>query len=201
MQLKSLLKDEVNLYQNSELEVYAQFVGYIENGLPQVIQNKLKANPNLKWDVQKRRKGDDKYFFNRNDFRVLRDKDDNKLSDNMINALYDYSVFSDNLYWTLNKGIDKYIDTVLHGQTGKTADQIKELRTTLRDKLMPNMKEGYFPHFTRDLSEDLLDGLIEVVLFEDIFKVGLTGSVIIADTNNLITNLPIVGQENKLYRK
>ena len=78
----------------------------------------------------------------------------------MINALYDYSVFSDNLYWTLNKGIDKYIDTVLHGQTGKTADQKKELRTTLRDKLMPNMKEGYFPHFTRDLSEDFLDGLM-----------------------------------------
>ena len=37
--------------------------------------------------------------------------------------------------------------------------------------------------------------LISINIFEDIFKNGISGSIIFADTNNMIENLPIVGQE------
>lgn len=37
--------------------------------------------------------------------------------------------------------------------------------------------------------------VVEINIFESIFKTALTGSVIITDTNNLVDNMPIVGQE------
>ena len=37
--------------------------------------------------------------------------------------------------------------------------------------------------------------ILEINIYEDIFKGGLTGSIFIADTHSLITALPIVGHE------
>ena len=42
--------------------------------------------------------------------------------------------------------------------------------------------------------------LISINIFEDIFKNGISGSIIFADTNNMIENLPIVGQEIFAFR-
>ena len=45
---------------------------------------------------------------------------------------------------------------------------------------------------------DVLDlmsqvNLVSINIFEDMFKTGISGSIIFADTNNMITNLPING--------
>ena len=37
--------------------------------------------------------------------------------------------------------------------------------------------------------------IVEINIFEDIFKNAIVGSIIIADTKNIITQLPIMGQE------
>ena len=37
--------------------------------------------------------------------------------------------------------------------------------------------------------------IVEINIFEDIFKFSISGSIIIADTNDIITKLPIMGQE------
>ena len=42
---------------------------------------------------------------------------------------------------------------------------------------------------------DITNIIVEINLFEDIFKSTMTGSVIFADTNNLVDNMPIIGQE------
>ena len=42
---------------------------------------------------------------------------------------------------------------------------------------------------------DLTTTTIEINLFEDMNRTSMSGSVIIADTNNLILNTPILGQE------
>jgi len=42
---------------------------------------------------------------------------------------------------------------------------------------------------------DITNIIVEINLFEDIFKSTMTGSVIFVDTNNLVDNMPIVGQE------
>ena len=44
-----------------------------------------------------------------------------------------------------------------------------------------------------DLLTDVL--VIEINIFEDIFKNSIMGSIIIADTKNVITLLPMMGQE------
>lgn len=47
---------------------------------------------------------------------------------------------------------------------------------------------------------DLKDQFASVNIYEDIFKNALTGDISIVDTNNLLTNLPIVGQEKLKLR-
>tara|TARA_R100001594_G_scaffold32413_1_gene60240 strand:+ start:8172 stop:10895 length:2724 start_codon:yes stop_codon:yes gene_type:complete len=157
IKLKQLLKDEAVLFRDSELSVYAEFVGYIENALPKLIDEKLKANPDMKWTVKKKRA---KAFFSEADFAKIKDANGNVISNDMQKALSRYVEFTDQLYFNLRDGVDRYINTVMHGQTGKTADQIKNLRTRLEEKLMPDNKKGYYPHFTRDLSIDFMDGLM-----------------------------------------
>ena len=53
-----------------------------------------------------------------------------------------------------------------------------------------------------DISLNLLNdvNLISINIFEDIFKTGISGSIIFADTNNMIENLPIVGQETFTFK-
>ena len=176
--LNELMKDEANLFAESELQVYAQFVGYIEGALPKLIDSKLEASrkkrrdakklhPNdktkwpkvLKWDIASQRPKD-KPFLTDADYNKILDKDGNKISPYMSKALKQYVNLTDDLYWTLNRGVDKYIDTVMHGQTGRTAEQLTDMRANLKEKLMPENKKGYFPHFTRDLSIDFMDGLM-----------------------------------------
>jgi hypothetical protein len=45
------------------------------------------------------------------------------------------------------------------------------------------------------VSADLSKIIAEINIFEDIFSNALTGSIIITDTNNLVDNMPIIGQE------
>mgnify|MGYP006186270135 FL=1 len=45
------------------------------------------------------------------------------------------------------------------------------------------------------ISADLSKIIAEINIFEDIFSNALTGSIIITDTNNLVDNMPIIGQE------
>lgn len=47
---------------------------------------------------------------------------------------------------------------------------------------------------------DLKDQFASVNIYEDIFKNALTGDISLVDTNNLLTNLPIIGQEKLKLR-
>ena len=47
---------------------------------------------------------------------------------------------------------------------------------------------------------DVKDMFAGVNIFEDIFRASLTGDIALVDTNNLLTNLPIIGQEKLLLR-
>ena len=44
-----------------------------------------------------------------------------------------------------------------------------------------------------DILNDL--ALIEINIFEDIFRSSITGSILVGDTRNIISKLPIMGQE------
>ena len=42
--------------------------------------------------------------------------------------------------------------------------------------------------------------LVAVDIFENMFKTGITGSIVFADTNNFVENLPIIGQERLTFK-
>ena len=46
---------------------------------------------------------------------------------------------------------------------------------------------------TTDLLTDVV--IIEMNIFEDMFKSSITGSIIVTDTNDIVSKVPIVGQE------
>ena len=52
---------------------------------------------------------------------------------------------------------------------------------------------------------DLVNNYVQIDLFESIFTHTISGSLMIIDTNNLLLNSPIIGQEylklNKIYRR
>ena len=50
-------------------------------------------------------------------------------------------------------------------------------------------------HTVKSRTVDLLKEVLEIDIYEDILRSGLTGTVIIADTHSLITSLPITGEE------
>jgi len=45
------------------------------------------------------------------------------------------------------------------------------------------------------IAADISKVIVEINIFEDIFANALTGSIIITDTNNLVDNMPLIGQE------
>ena len=44
-----------------------------------------------------------------------------------------------------------------------------------------------------DLIKDVI--IVELNIFEDMFKSSISGSIIIVDSNNIISKIPVVGQE------
>ena len=84
-------------------------------------------------------------------------------SANMRNALVEYVELMHNAYNTLSRGVDAYIDAVESGMLAKGVTDIAELqnvRTKLKEKLLPDEKIGYFPHYRYDLNSLFLDGLM-----------------------------------------
>ena len=159
IKFRDLIRKEENLLANTEMGVYAELIGYIEgeNGLSKLINDKLKANPDMKWDIQSKRAD---YFLKEDDFSRLLDKDGKPISASMRKSLHEYTKLTEDLYWDLRNGVDSYIKTVMEGQSGKTQEQLTKMKTSLEEKLMPNLEKGFYPHFRRGLNIDFMDGLM-----------------------------------------
>ena len=53
---------------------------------------------------------------------------------------------------------------------------------------------------TRNIAIDLDDYFVEFNLYEEIFSPGMTGSVVVSDSRNLVSSMPIVGEEILLVK-
>ena len=84
-------------------------------------------------------------------------------SPNMQNALVDYIDMMHTLYSTLHHGVDAYVGAIEQGMLAKGEkdfSRIDNMKTKLLDKLLPDEKAGYYPHFRYDLNVEFLDGLM-----------------------------------------
>ena len=59
-----------------------------------------------------------------------------------------------------------------------------------------NLEEALLISPTGNVTDLLTDVVIvEMNIFEDMFKSSITGSIIVTDTNDIVSKIPIVGQE------
>ena len=80
----------------------------------------------------------------------------------MYKALTSYHELTENLYSTLRNAVNKRSDAIvmrlqLNGRKIE-ASEIAKIKDKINAKLMPNYEQGYFPHFTRDLNVNFMDG-------------------------------------------
>ena len=145
------------------LQVYEDLRHVIENDLGRIEQqvyNKMSEK-----DKQKVRNGEKTIELTHNDLSTARTKDGNQVSRHMFNALRGYKTLMDNLYGQLRHGVDAKIDGVLirmqNFKGEMNSSKLQNIREKLRGKLMPKYEgNGFFPHYTRDLSVDFMQGLM-----------------------------------------
>ena len=92
-----------------------------------------------------------------------------KISTPMYRALESYIKLTDGLYSTLRSGVDKRIDSIIKKllASGRelSAKELTNIKEKLQGKLMPSYEQGFFPHYSRDLNVNMMDGLMPI--FED----------------------------------
>ena len=84
-------------------------------------------------------------------------------SSNMQNALVRYIDMMHTGYNTLSRGVDAYINAMQEGKMAKgdrNLEKLNQIRIKMLDKLLPDEKVGYYPHFRYDLNSIFLDNLM-----------------------------------------
>lgn len=81
----------------------------------------------------------------------------------MSDALTQYIEMMHKGYHTLELGVQAYINAIKEGMAAKgitNIEKLKQVEIKLKEKLLPDEKIGYYPHFRYDLNVEFLDGLM-----------------------------------------
>lgn len=81
----------------------------------------------------------------------------------MGEALLQYVELMHTAYNTLSKGVEAYVGAVKEGMMAKgvtNLEKLNQVELKLKEKLLPDEKAGYYPHFRYDLNTEFLDGLM-----------------------------------------
>ena len=145
------------------LQVYEDLRHIVENDLGRIEKNVFKNMSES--DKQKVRDGKMNIKLTSLDLATARTKDGNQVSRHMFNALRGYKTLMDNLYGQLRNGVDAKIDGIITRMQANQGEidvaRLETIREKLRGKLMPKYEgNGFFPHYTRDLSVDFMQQLM-----------------------------------------
>tara|TARA_R100001594_G_scaffold19101_1_gene37233 strand:- start:346 stop:3159 length:2814 start_codon:yes stop_codon:yes gene_type:complete len=125
--------------------------------------------------------------------RYVKNKDGTDLNDNMSDAIITYSSLMDNLYVTLRNGINKRIDSIIDRMKfngdNRSAEQFKEIKKEMQGMYMPKYEQNYFPHYTRDLNVDFMDGLMKS--FDDMQSSANVLNLKSKDPSDIINNIKL----------
>jgi|ETNvirenome_6_85_1030632.scaffolds.fasta_scaffold07050_2 hypothetical protein len=158
------------LVRDTHLKVYDDLINILEStkegSLRDVLKNKyLKMS---KSDRGKVDRGEKTVKASKKDLRQVK-IDGEEISDQMYGALENYMELSDGLYKSLRQGVDKRIDSIIKKLVASgrdvSASEFKNIKERLKGKLMPKYEQGFFPHYSRDLNINMMDGLMPK--FED----------------------------------
>ena len=160
----SKIEREIDGYiSKTYLKVYDDLLYVVEKDLGRIEKEKFE---NLsESDKQKIREGELDIKLTWNDLSKAKTKDGSNISKNMFNALTAYKTLMDGLYKQLKNGVGARVESIITrmeiAQGGLGVNRLNEIKRKLEDKLMPKYEgPGFFPHYTRDMHVDFMDGLM-----------------------------------------
>jgi len=168
-------KEIDSLVSSTHLQVYDEMITLIE-GVGKEVNGKMvweSGLPKLAQDAYNKFNAKDKKLVDDglktinltdSDLAKLKMSDGSDITPKMYRAVESYSNLMEGLYKTLRNGVEKSIDSIVkkleYNGDKLSASDMKEIKDKLRGKLMPKHETGFFPHYTRDLNINLMDGLM-----------------------------------------
>jgi hypothetical protein len=171
-ELSRLLKEENEFYAKGEGKVFRETLETIEKDLPNLefeLQKKWwKNKTRLKKLMQKGKIDRKTYEIRKKEIlepiftKYGMDNPDSKLSSQpMRNAVTAYVDLMDDMHKVLTDAVNAHVKTIKAGMKGKyTNDKVDEIGKKILDKITPDKKTGYFPHYRRVLNVDFLNNLM-----------------------------------------
>lgn len=134
-----------------------------KSGLPKIEQDKFNSLPKKEQDAIER--GEKILKITESDLRKATLPDGAEISSNMFKSLISYKKLMDGLYSRLRNGVNARLDGIIsrmEQSEGLQFDKskVEDIKDRLRAKMMPSYRVGFFPHYTRDLHIDFMDGLM-----------------------------------------
>jgi hypothetical protein len=151
--LEALKASEDRFYQQEEGRIFEELRYHIEESIPKMY-NKLAK------DGVKNPKIDDyiKDFTYIDPVTGVEKPITNK---GMQQAVKEHMNVIDETFTTLNNGVNKFIESITIGLKNTTStDRIKAIEKKLKDRLSPNEIRGYYPHYSRDINDRFIQGLM-----------------------------------------
>jgi len=161
--MESIYKELNELVSTTYLEVYDDMLYMIENDVPRIEKARFDAMTAEKKEPYL--KGKSRIKLSKNDLINVKMKSGKDISDNMYKALTSYQSLMDGLYTRLRHGTGARINSIIsrlkYLDTDVTKHELRDIRNKLEAKMMPRYEgAGFFPHYTRDLTVDFMDGLM-----------------------------------------
>ena len=162
--LTNALAAETEFYLKKEGKVFQDMLETIEVTLPKIEQDAYKAwkkdAPTYQKQLVQGKLSKEKYYSIRS--KALEPVLAKKIkSAPMREAVAEYMELMDNVYVTLENGIDAYVGSLKAGMKGKyDSAKIDEIAAKIKLKIQPDKATGYYPHYRRVLSIDYLDNIM-----------------------------------------
>ena len=164
LKLQELRRQEHDLYENTEMQVYKEMLDYVENWMPKLTTekwNELIAIENKKPEKKRKFINYEDVVLGESDFAKIRDENGDPISSNIYSALRQYTEVMNTMHKNLTNGVDAYVDGLLSSKSqSASAERLKEIKVKLKEKMTPNKEAGYYPHYARDLNIDFISGLM-----------------------------------------
>ena len=158
------LEAESQFYLKKEGKMFNDFLTTIEKVVPQIEQDAYiawrKDAPKYQKQLFAGKLSKEKYYNMRK--KALEPILSKKIkSEPMRRAVEEYMELMDDVYITLNKGVDAYVGSLKEGMKGKyDSKKIDEIAEKIKKKITPDKVKGYYPHYRRLLNIDYLDNLM-----------------------------------------
>ena len=170
--LSAALKAEDKFYVEGEGKVFNEMLITIEKDLPNLehelnkkwwkvkpdLDKKLATNKITKAGYENRKKNIINPIFA--EYAKLNPESALK-SEPMVNAVSEYVDLMQDMHKVLSDGVRAHVRSIQEGMKGKySSEEIESIGQKILDKISPDKKTGYFPHYKRVLNVDFLDNLM-----------------------------------------